>query len=111
MTLEIIPFGDAQVVLLPQRFDAETAPGIETDLRHLMESAPEKTILDFSRTQYIASAGLRVLLIITRDIMKARRKVVLVDIRPPVMKVFDMAGFTSIFTIAGTREEAAGKMA
>jgi len=111
MAADIISLEDATVVLLPQRFDANTAPDIETDLRRLAGTAPKKTILDFSRTEYIASAGLRVLLVFTRDSMKTGGKVSLVEIRPPVLKVFEMAGFTSIFTIARTREEAMRKMA
>jgi len=111
MTLEIIPFEDAQVVLLPQRLDAETAPAVEADLRRFLMTIPKKTIIDFSRTGYIASAGLRVLLVFTRDTMKAGGKVSLVEIRPPVMKVFEMAGFTSIFTIAMTRKDAIRMMA
>ena len=67
-------------------------------------------IFDFSRTDYIASAGLRVLLSVTRDLMKTGGRVALVELRPMVHKVFDMAGFTSIFMICRSREEAIGKM-
>jgi anti-anti-sigma factor len=111
MVLEIITENNTQTVLLPQRFDATTAPGIETDLNALLATAPGKIIFDFSRTDYVASAGLRVLLLITRDQMKAGGKVALVEIRPPVLRVFEMAGFTSIFPISKTRADALLKMA
>jgi len=111
MALEIIPENNAQIVLLPQRFDATTAPGIEADLKALLATTPEKIIFDFSKTEYVASAGLRVLLLITRDQMKAGGKVALVEIRPPVLRVFEMAGFTSIFPISKTRADALLEMA
>jgi anti-anti-sigma factor len=98
------------VVLFPGRFDTSTAPGVEEDLRTLLCSAPEKLILDFSRTEYVSSAGLRVLLLVTRDQMKAGRKVALAEIKPSVLKIFDMAGFTSLFTLGRTREEAIRKL-
>jgi anti-anti-sigma factor len=110
MTLEIIPLQDAQVVLFPRRLDAQTAPGVEAGLKTLLAAAPQKMIFDFSQTEYVASAGLRVLLLVTRDQMKAGRKVALVEIQSPVLKVFAMAGFNSIFPICQTRAEALKKM-
>ncbi|MFA4876798.1 MAG: STAS domain-containing protein [Methanoregula sp.] len=109
--LEIIPMEDAQVVLFPPRLDANTAPGVEKDLKALLLASPGKIIFDFSDTEYVASAGLRVLLLITRDQMKAGRKVALVEIRPAVLRIFEMAGFTSIFPISKTRADALIKMA
>ncbi|MFA4860748.1 STAS domain-containing protein [Methanoregula sp.] len=106
MVLEIIAAEDAQVVLFPQKFDAGSAPGVEAELKTLLSTAPKKIVLDFSKTEYIASAGLRVLLLITRDQMKAGRKVALAEIRPQVLRIFEMAGFTSIFPISKTRAEA-----
>ena len=106
MVLEIIAAEDAQVVLFPQKFDTGSAPGIEAELKTLLSTAPRKLVFDFSRTEFIASAGLRVLLIITREQMRAGRKVALAEIRPQVQKIFEMAGFTSIFQISKTRAEA-----
>ena len=106
MVLEIITAEDAQVVFFPQKFDANSAPGVEAELKTLLSTAPGKIVLDFSKTEYIASAGLRVLLLITREQMKAGRKVALAEIRPSVLKIFEMAGFTSIFQISKTRAEA-----
>ena len=110
MALEIITENNTQIVLLPQRFDATTAPGIETDLKALLATTQGKIIFDFSRTDYVA----------TRPAGsppdnpgpdEAGGKVALVEIRPPVLKVFEMAGFTSIFPISKTRADALLKMA
>jgi anti-anti-sigma factor len=110
MATEITTIHDISIVMIPHRFDANTAPGLESDFRLILTSLPKKMIVDFSKTDYIASAGLRVLLMITRDLMKSGGKVALVELRPTVHKVFEMAGFTSIFTIYMTREEAIQKM-
>lgn len=104
--MEVTRTGAFTVVMILKRLDAGTAPGAEQELRAVLATAPEKLVLDFSQTDYVASAGLRVLLVITRDQMKAGRKVAMAGIRPPVLKVFEMAGFTSIFTIRATRDEA-----
>jgi len=106
MAMDITHVQDIIVISLPQRFDANNAPEIESEFRTLLAGSPRKVLLDFSRADYIASAGLRVLLLITRDQMKAGGKIVLAGIKPQVHKVFEMAGFTSIFTIRISREEA-----
>lgn len=111
MALDIISVEDALVVQVPVRFDAGNAPDIEKDLRLMLTTRPKKIIVDFSKTDYIASAGLRVLLSITRDTLKAGGKVALAGLKPSVLKVFEMAGFTSIFTICGSQDDALRKLA
>jgi anti-anti-sigma factor len=107
MTLDITQEKEISIVMIPQRFDAATAPGTEAGLKaFLAGSAVKKLILDFSRTEYVASAGLKVVLVITRDLMKSGGRVVLAGLTPAVLRVFEMAGFTSIFSISASREEA-----
>ncbi len=110
MALEISRDNETIIIAIPSRFDANNAPDIESEIKTLLAGKPSKLVLDFSATDYIASAGLRVLLVVTRDQMKAGGKVALAGIRPQVLKVFDMAGFTSIFTICATREDAIKKI-
>jgi anti-anti-sigma factor len=110
MTLEMTTLPDVTIVMIPQRFDANNAPVFESELRTLLAHPPKKIILDFSATEYIASAGLRVLLSFSRDFMKAGGRIALVELRQTVRKVFELAGFTSIFLICISREEAIQKM-
>jgi len=97
---------DVASILLPGRFDATNAPEIESRLKAVAEKSPKILIFDFSGTTYIASAGLRVLLVISRMIMKSGGKVALCSLSPGVMEVFTMAGFTRIFAIYPTKNEA-----
>lgn len=110
MALEVTRENEIIVIAMPQRFDANNAPDIESEVKALLFGKPVKLVLDFAKTEYIASAGLRVLLVVTRDQMKAGGKVALAGIRPQVLKVFEMAGFTSIFTICANRDEAIKKI-
>jgi len=110
MVLEMTTDRDIIIVMIPERLDATSAPGVESDLKAILAGSPKKMILDFSKTEYIASAGLKVLLVITRDLLKSGGKVMLVSLRPAVHRVFEMAGFTSIFTIGASREEAVQKL-
>ncbi|MDP3563790.1 MAG: STAS domain-containing protein [Methanoregula sp.] len=111
MALEMTLAQDSVVVKIPSRLDSNNAPAVETDLKSLLKTNPKKIILDFSETDYMASAGLRVLLIVSRDFMKTGGRIALVELKPSVLKIFDMAGFSRIFTICISREDALRKMA
>lgn len=111
MTLEMTTVKEIRIILVPQRFDTANAPATESELKEFIAgSGPKKIIFDFSRTDYIASAGLKVILQISRDLMKSGGRVVLAGLRPPVYRIFDMAGFTSIFVISPSREDAIQKL-
>ena len=106
MALDISTINGTTTITLVRRFDSDIAPVIETDLKKIIEQRPESVVFDFSKTEYISSAGLRVLLSTTRTLMKAGSKVALSSLSPQVRQVFEIAGFTKIFTIYGSRDEA-----
>ena len=109
MVLDITPLKDSMVVSIPPRLDANNAITVETALKLLIQTNPKKIILDFSEIYYMASAGLRFLLFISRDFIKYGGRIALIELKPSVLKIFDMAGFTKIFTICISREEALRK--
>ena len=106
MPLDITGDNETAFVMMPKRIDADNAPALEQDFRALTGWNSPVVILDFSATEYIASAGLRVLLVVTRNLLKRDTKTALVSLKPQVLRIFDMAGFTQIFSIFPTREEA-----
>ncbi|HOX34231.1 MAG TPA: STAS domain-containing protein [Methanoregulaceae archaeon] len=110
MTLEITGDEETVYVIMPKRMDAENAPSLEQDLKALALWKSPVVVFDFSSTDYIASAGLRVLLVTIRTLGKSGAKTGLAGLKPQVYKVFDMAGFTQIFSIFKTREEAVAKL-
>ena len=63
-------------------------------------------IIDFSRLQYISSAGLRVILIAAKDIKAKNGKIVLCSMTDNVRKDFDISAFTSMFDIQDNIEAA-----
>jgi len=106
MVLDISTINGTITITLVRRFDSDSAPAIETELKKIVEQRPESVLFDFSRTDYIASAGLRVLLSTTRMLIKSGSKVALSSLSPQVRQVFEIAGFTKIFTIYCSRDDA-----
>ena len=94
------------IIPLVPRFDAASAPDVEAMIRAIPPEKMHRVIFDFTGTTYIASAGLRVMLSASRVILRGGGTVALCSLAPQVRQVFEIAGFTKIFTICGTRDEA-----
>ena len=61
--------------------------------------ADPATVVDLSSVSYVSSAGLRVLLKGAKTAKASGHRLVLAGIAPSVREVFDISGFSTIFTI------------
>ncbi len=84
---------------MPSRMDAVSAPQVEQDLRDIIAQGTEMLVCDFSDTVYISSAGLRVMLLLTKSQRALGRRLVLACMKPEVAEVFKMAGFDAILEL------------
>ncbi len=98
------------VVSMVPRFDAYSAKEVEADLNQTIKSGTEKILCDFSNTEYISSAGLRVLLATAKALKKIKGNISLCSLKPYVKEVFETAGFTPLFNIYAGEKEALEKM-
>ena len=98
--------GEVIILGLKGRLDANTVKGLEDKLLALTEGGENRLVIDLSQLDYIGSAGLRVLLVTAKSSAKASGKLVLASLRDPVRDIFDMSGFSSIFTIHSSLDEA-----
>lgn len=106
MVLEITAIHGTSVITLPRRFDYDSAPLVENELQPVIGLHPERVLFDFSRTDYISSAGIRVLLKSTRSLTDAGCAVAFSSLCYQVEYILEIAGFTRVFTIYKTREKA-----
>ncbi len=104
--METRTIGDVAEVTIMPRFDAYTANDVDTVLRDQIAKGTNKIIVDFSHTEYIASAGLRVLLSAAKSLQKSGGQMVLFSMKPYVYEVFEISGFTQIFKIRASEQEA-----
>ena len=84
-------------IALEGRLDTTTAPELEKELNASMDSIDQLT-LDFSKLDYISSAGLRVLLS-AHKVMSKKGGMKIVNVNEIVSEVFDVTGFADILTI------------
>ena len=82
---------------LEGRLDTTTAPELEEALKQGLEGATGLT-MDFSKLDYISSAGLRVLLS-AHKAMSDKGGMKVTHVNEIVQEVFDVTGFSDILTI------------
>ena len=97
MTIDKKMNGTALEIALEGRLDTMTAPELEAELNQSMSSA-ESLKLDFSKLDYISSAGLRVLLS-AHKAMSAKGGMKLTNVNEIVQEVFEVTGFADILDI------------
>ncbi len=89
--------GDALTAVIEGRIDTTTAPALEAALDESFEAIKE-LILDFSKVEYVSSAGLRVILKAQKT-MNAKGSMKLIGVSDSIMEIFDITGFADILTI------------
>ena len=65
-----------------------------------------KVLVDFSKVDYLSSAGMRLLLSTTKKMKKNEGKLIFFSISDEVMEIIRMAGFERILSIYGSEQEA-----
>jgi anti-anti-sigma factor len=88
------------------RLDANTSGEFEKKVFEFINSGSKMMILDFSNLVYISSAGLRVIILTVKKINSLNGKLILCSLKPQIMEVLEIAGFTGILVISKNSEEA-----
>lgn len=91
-------WNDKELNIAPEgRLDTMTAPELEAELGKTTADA-QSLVFDFSKLEYISSAGLRVLLS-AHKAMNAKGGMKIRNVNEIVREVFDVTGFSDILTI------------
>jgi anti-sigma B factor antagonist len=85
--------------------DSNTAGDLQAQIMEKVVES-QNVLLDFSKVDFVSSAGLRVLLMIYRQIKSKNGKVVLVGVSEEIHDVMSMTGFVNFFEITDTIENA-----
>jgi len=106
--MEISERRTAEIVTLSLsgKLDTTTAKAFEQKILGQIESGDRRFVIDLAQLDYISSAGLRVFVLAAKRLNSANGKIVLCALKDPVREVFDIAGFSSIFSIYGSHDEA-----
>ncbi len=98
--------GGIVVVALKGRLDSNTAGQLEEKLIGLIDGGDKLFVLDCLFSEYISSAGLRVLLMAAKKLKAVNGKIALHSLNGHIKGVFEIVGFTSIFPICEREDQA-----
>ena len=90
------------VVEMPPKLDVNTSPEVERVLLELLAADTMRIACDFSKVHYISSAGLRVMLVVSKKLKAAKGEFVILSIHPQTFEPFRLAGFDKIMTFKNT---------
>lgn len=99
--------GDLTILTLNGFLDAHTAPEFEKVVQQEFDAGNIRLIVDCGELTYISSAGLGVFMSFIEDIRDAKGDLKICNLTPKVAQVFEILGFSSIFDMMPTVDDAA----
>jgi anti-anti-sigma factor len=107
MELNQIKKGNYLVIELNGRLDTSNYGELEKSLIELIDKGVKDIIVNCAGLNYISSSGLRVFLMALKKITMSGGNFRLCSLQDNIREIFEIAGFTSIFSIFNTLDEAA----
>lgn len=99
MDIEIRFLDEVTVVEIAGSVDSLTAETLIGAMLGELDRDRARLVADFSRVDYISSAGLRALLSTLKDARRRGGDLRLASVSPPVLRVLEISGFTSILNL------------
>jgi anti-anti-sigma factor len=79
---------------------------LEKEVHQLFERGEKHLIFNCDGMNYISSSGLRVFLVAQKKAIAMNGKLFLCNMQPAIQDIFRISGFSNLFRIVATQEEA-----
>jgi len=99
MNVTINEEGAKALVKLEGRLDTTNADHFMKDITPLLNGSHEEIEVDCTGMEYTSSQGLRMFLMLQKNVSARGAKLVLRNMKPHVKEVFDITGFSHIIAI------------
>ena len=98
--------GDIVTIGLKGRLDGTTSRGVEERMLAIIDAGGRRLVVDLAQLDYISSVGLRIFMMAAKRLKPLDGRIVVCALQPTVAEVFEIAGFSTIFTIFDSRDAA-----
>lgn len=85
-----------KIISLEGKMDAISAPEFEDQMGEWLEQGETSFIINLGEVNYMSSAGLRSILIVAKKLKEQDGKLIFVNLREEVQKIFRISGFSSM---------------
>jgi anti-anti-sigma factor len=99
MNVQISSTNDYTVLSVYGRVDTITAASFEKEMLDVIEKGVSRIIVNCEGLEYISSSGLRVFLVAQKKMMSLGGVLKLSGLQAPIQEIFDISGFSQIFSI------------
>jgi len=106
MELTTEKINNFSVLNINGRIDTSNAAVFEGEIEKIYNCGETDIILDCSELKYISSSGLRVFLIAQKRANALKGRLFISNLQPAIKEIFVISGFSSIFRIFDTLQEA-----
>lgn len=97
---------DFIVLKINGRVDTIHSTVLEKEVNQLFENGEKNLIFECGGMNYISSSGLRVFLVAQKKAISVSGKLLLCNMQPAIQDIFRISGFSNLFRIFETQEEA-----
>lgn len=106
MEIEIRDLNDVKIVRFSGSLTTTTSPQAQERLDGMLAQGCGKILLNFENLEFISSAGLRVLLMLAKNLKKTGGSMRVCCLNETVRSVFEISGFTTFIDVFGDESEA-----
>lgn len=93
-------------ILVAGELNSGTSPRLEVEVRRHIVEGYTKVVVSMENVSLVTSAGLRVLLVLAKEIRHRGGNIALYDCQPGVLEVFEMTGFDNVLLVSSSYENA-----
>ena len=106
MKFETTTNDSVTVVEMDGNLDTNTSVDAQDHLNGLMDDGAAKLLVDFTKVDFVSSAGLRVLLATAKRLGGVGGSLRICGLNETVNEVFEISGFSTILEVFPTRDDA-----
>lgn len=98
--------GDTVVIYVDGDLTTNSSSEAEEEINEILEGRSGNVVINLQKVNFIASTGLRIILALGKRLNADGAKLCVCSMNPTTKSVFEMSGFSKIFPIFDTEEEA-----
>ena len=106
MNIKKEKIGNFSVLNIKGRVDTIHSTAIEAEVVQLIDIGERNLIFNCREMNYISSSGLRVFLVAQKKVISMEGKLYLCNMQPAIQEIFRISGFSNLFSIFDSQEEA-----
>ena len=91
--------GDVDIVSISGKLDAYSSTDLDKKFNLLINASRVKLVVNCEKLEYVSSSGLRVFISALKKVKKLNGDVKLCCLKPLILEVLSVSGFTQLFAI------------